>query len=221
MDVRRVVDLTHPVRTGSPVFPGDPEVRLTPSATVAADGANVTHLSLGTHTGTHVDAPFHVRPGGARLDDLDPAVFTGTGVVADVTGRAPSTPIGWADLAPVAAALRPGRILLVRTGWDRHWGTGAYLDHPYLDPDAARRVMALGVRVIGLDTASIDATRPEPAAAHLPGHHAVAAAGGVVAENLANLGAIDFPDPLVTLAPLALAGADGSPVRALALLIAS
>lgn len=243
MDVVRVVDLAHPIEAGMPVYPGDPEVGLTAAATVEADGCNLLRVEMGSQTGTHVDAPFHVRADGARLDELDPALFTGVGVLADVTGRPPRAPLTWEDLAPVAGGLRPGRILLLRTGWDRHWGTPAYFDHPYLAPDAARRVMDTGVRVIGLDAPSIDPSGqdapaepdalpgPEtpaepatsdasaPAGAHpaLPSHHVVAGAGGVIAENLTGLGGIDFPEPLITLLPLPLAGADGGPARAAAL----
>jgi kynurenine formamidase len=218
VDVRRVVDLTQPVSTGSPVYPGDPEVRVDAAATIGADGVNISRLALGSHSGTHVDAPFHVRGDGASLDDLDPGLFTGTGVIADVTGRAARQPIGWADLAPVAARLGPGRVLLIRTGWDRHWGAPAYADHPHLEPEAVRRVLDLGVRTIGIDAESVDPASPD---AHgLPVHHVVAAAGGVIAENLANLGAVDFPDPLITLLPLRITDGDGSPVRAAALEIA-
>jgi kynurenine formamidase len=219
VDVRRVVDLTQPVATGSPVYPGDPEVRVDAAATIGADGVNISRLALGSHSGTHVDAPFHVRGDGASLDDLDPGLFTGTGVIADVTGRAARQPIGWADLAPIAAGLGRGRVLLIRTGWDRHWGTPAYADHPHLDPDAVRRVLDLGVRTIGIDAESVDPASPDDAHG-LPVHHVVAAAGGVIAENLADLGGIDFPDPLITLLPLRIAGGDGSPVRAAALEIA-
>lgn len=225
MDVLRVVDLSHPIGTGTPVYPGDPEPRLSPAATLDADGCNLLRVELGSQTGTHVDAPFHVRADGAPLDALDPALFTGTGVVADVTGRPPRTPLTWDDLTPIADGLAPGRILLLRTGWDRHWGTPAYFDHPYLTPEAAGRVMASGVRVIGLDAPSIDPTGlGEPPATGdnaghpvLPAHQVIAAAGGVIAENLTALGAIDFPDPLITLLPLPLAAADGAPVRAAAL----
>lgn len=213
MNVTRIVDLAHPIRTGMPVYPGDPDVRISPAATVAVDGFNVLHVAMGSQSGTHVDAPYHVDDGAARLDALDPALFTGPGVVADVTGRPPRTAIEWADLASIADRLAPGRILLLRTGWDAYWETDAYWDHPYLTPDAAREVIARGVRTIGLDAASIDAHDDDTLAAH----HVVAAAGGVIAENLTRLGTIDFPDPLISLLPMPLEAADGAPVRAVAL----
>lgn len=213
VNVTRIVDLSHPIRPGMPVYPGDPEVRFFPATTLGDDGCNVLRVEMGSQTGTHVDAPYHVRDDGARLDELDPALFTGPGVIADLTGRPPRTPITWPDLAPVADRLTPGHILLLRTGWDRHWGTPAYFDHPYLTADATRHIIDRGVRTIGLDAASIDAHN----APDLPAHRVVAHAGGVIAENLTNLAAIDFPDPLISLLPIPLTDADGAPARALAL----
>jgi len=213
VNVTRIVDLTHPIRPGMPVYPGDPEARFFPAATVDADGVNLLRVEMGSQTGTHVDAPYHVEPDGLRLDALDPALFVGPGVIADVTGRAPGTPITWDDLAPVADRLAPGRILLVHTGWDAYWGTAAYVDHPYLTADATRQIIARGVRTIALDAASIDAHDDEA----LPAHHIVAQAGGVIAENLTHLDAIRFPDPLISLLPMPLTGADGAPIRAVAL----
>lgn len=213
VNVTRIIDLSHPIRSGMPVFPGDPEVRLSPALTVDPDGVNVLSVQMGSQSGTHVDAPCHVDPAGARLDTLDPGLFFGPGVIADVTGRAPRTPITWPDLAPVAGSLAAGCILLVRTGWDAHWGTPAYFDHPYLTAGATREIINRGVRTIALDAASIDAHDD----ATLAAHHVVAAAGGVIAENLTRLGSIGFPDPWISLLPMPLSDADGAPVRAVAL----
>lgn len=216
--VRRVVDLSHPLDAGTQVYPGDPEVAVEPATTIAVEGFNVLHVRMGSQSGTHLDAPYHFVEDGARVDDLDLALLCAPAVVADVTGRAPRTALGWRDLAPVAGDLRPGRILVLRTDWSRHWGTPAYFDHPYLDADAAARVVDAGVRVVALDALSIDETvldgeQPTGFAAH----HAVLGAGGVVVENLTGLDAVDFPDPVLSVLPLRLTGADGAPVRAVAL----
>jgi len=160
VDVTRIIDLSHPIRTGMPVFPGDPHVRVSPAATVAADGVNVLGLEMGSQSGTHVDAPYHVNDDAPRLDGLDPGLFIGVGVIADVTGRDPRTPIEWPDLAPIADRLAPGRILLLRTGWDAHWGTDAYWDHPYLTAAATREVIARGVDVISLGIGDPDLPTP-------------------------------------------------------------
>ena len=63
----RVVDLSHPVKTGMQVFPGDPSVSCQVATTVEQDGFEVTELHLGTHSGTHMDAPSHIVAGGATI----------------------------------------------------------------------------------------------------------------------------------------------------------
>ena len=215
--VRRIVDLSHPVDDDTPVYPGDPVARFSPAATVAADGYNVLHVRMGSQTGTHVDAPYHFLDDGARVDELPLEYFLAPAVIADIRGKPPHGRIEWADLEPCADRLGPGRILLLHTGWDEHWGTDAYFDHPFLTGDAAERVVAAGVRTVGLDALSLDETvvGGEPAdgfAAHL----AVLGAGGVIVENLRGLGAVTGTDPVLSVLPLRFVGADGAPVRAVA-----
>lgn len=207
----RTVDLTHPVTTGMPVFPGDPAVTLAPALDLAVDGCAVTALQLGSHSGTHVDAPSHVVPGGATLDELDLALFSGPALVVDARGRAPGATIGWEPFAPRERALAAGVVVLVRTGWDEHWGSARYEQHPHLALEVAERLLAAGVSTLG-----VDALSPDPVG-DLTVHRAWLAAGGVLAENLRGLGQLDaLVDPVVHLLPLALAGGDGAPVRAVA-----
>jgi kynurenine formamidase len=214
---RRIVDLSVPLSESTQVYPGDPQPRIEPAATVEADGFNVLSLHIGSQTGTHVDAPYHFRTDGPRIDELDLSLFVGDGVVIDVTGLAPRARIGWQAIAPSAERLRPGTIALLRTGWAEHYQTGAYFDHPFLDADACRRMLDLGVRTFLLDFPNIDET---PDAEHpgegFPVHHLIAAAGGVIGENLRNFERIDFA-PFISCLPLRLAGADGAPVRAVAM----
>jgi kynurenine formamidase len=215
--VRRIVDLSVPLSEATQVYPGDPVPRIEPAATVEADGFNLLRLRLGSQTGTHVDAPYHFRTDGARIDELDLALFAGAGVVVDVTGLAPRTRITWEMIAPEAGRLRPGVIVLLHTGWPERYGTPAYFDHPYLDADACRRMLDLGVRTFLLDFPNIDET---PDDAHpgegFPSHRLIAAAGGVIGENLCGFERIDFA-PFVSCLPLRLEGADGAPVRAVAI----
>jgi kynurenine formamidase len=210
MRVRRVVDLSVPVGPATQVFPGDPVPQLSVHATVERDGFNLLRLSMGSQTGTHVDAPYHFVSAGLRLHELDLGLFTGTGVVLDVRGLAPRTPITW-DMIE-GRALRP--IVLINTGWSAHYGTSQYFDHPFLDADACRRMLDLGVRTFCVDAINIDET---PSEIGYPVHHLIASAGGVIGENFRNLELIDFPDPLVSCLPMALENADGAPVRAVAM----
>jgi kynurenine formamidase len=214
----RVVDLSVALDEDVAVYPGDPLLRTAPAATVAVEGFNVLHLQLGSQTGTHVDAPFHVRDDGLRIDQLPLTRFLAPLVLADVRGLAPRAEIGTALLAPVLQRLTDGDALVLHTGWAAHRGTPAYFDHPYLTPAAARAVLAAGVRTIG-----IDAPNPDPTVldgqgpAVLPVHRLVAAADGVLVENLTGLEAVDLRAPWLSVLPLRLAGADGAPCRAVAL----
>ena len=215
--VRGIVDLSHPLDDDTPVYPGDPVASFTPATTIDEHGYNVLHVRMGSQTGTHVDAPFHFLADGARIDELPLELFLGPAVVADVRGKPPHGSITWSDLAPVADRLVPGRMLLLQTGWDAHWGTDAYFDHPFLDGDAAARVVAAGVRTVGLDALSLDETVLDGGpAAGFAAHDVVLGAGGVIVENLRNLDAIRSQEPVVSVLPLRLVGADGAPVRAVA-----
>jgi kynurenine formamidase len=217
MRIERIVDLSIVIDEDTPVFPGDPRPSLRRATRIETEGFNVLSVSLGSHTGTHVDAPSHVVASGAVLDELDLARFAGPGIVADVTAASAGTGITWDDLAPVADRLRPGVVLLLRTGWsERYLRTDRYVDHPFLEPAAAERVLERGVRTIGIDALNPDATSPHGDGA-LPVHDLVLGAGGVIAENLTNLSEVDG-EPLVCLFPIRLgARADGAPCRAVAL----
>lgn len=212
----RIIDLSHHLDETVQVHPGDPVFVTSPAATLAADGVNVAHVHLGSHTGTHVDAPYHLLADGARLDQLDLSLFVGPAVVVDVRGKGPRQPITWQDLSPHAARMGPGRIVVVHTGWSEHFRHERYLDHPFLDAGAAEGVLATGARTLAVDTMSPDETVLQ-GERDLAVHRLVLGAGGVVAENLTNLAAIDLPDPVVSLLPLSLAHADGAPVRAVAM----
>lgn len=217
-----LVDLSHPLADGMPVYPGDPPVVVRPGLTLAADGVNVCALGLGSHTGTHVDAPAHVLADAPSLDEVPLERFRGPLVLLDARGLAPAAEIG-PDLlralpAAVDAALVPGAVAVVVTGWSTYWGTDAYADHPYLSVELANALLGRGIRTVGVDTFSPDAT---PGDGTLPVHLVLAAAGAVIAENLAGpqrlLAAQDAGARLrVDLMPLRIARGDGSPVRAVA-----
>ena len=218
MPIRRVVDLSMPLDERTPSYPGDPAPAICAATTIAADGFNVSRLELGSHSGTHCDAPYHFDPAGARLDELPLERFLGPGVVVDVTGLEPRAAIGWDRLAPRAAAFGPGAIVLIRTGWDAHRGDHAYFAHPYLDGEACARLLELGVRTIGIDAINLDETPAgELDLARFRCHAQISAAGGVIVENLVGLGAIDFTDPLISVLPLHVPGGDGAPARAVAI----
>ncbi len=220
MSVERIVDLSIVLDETTQTYPGDPVPRITPAARVAADGFNLLALHIGSQSGTHVDAPYHFIEDGPRLEDCDLSLFAGPGVIVDVTGHEERQPITWDDLAPYGDRLRPRAVVALHTGWsDRHLGTGRYFAHPFLDPDASRRLVDLGVRTVAIDALNLDRTvLPGEGESTFPSHLTFLGAGGIFAENLTGLGAVDFDDPLIALLPIRLGGdADGAPCRAVAL----
>jgi kynurenine formamidase len=218
MRVRRTVDLSVALDDTTPVYPGDPRPRLRVHSTVERDGFNLLAVELGSQTGTHVDAPFHIDPGGERVDVLDLSLFAGPAVVVDAVGLVPRARIGWERFAGVQERLGPGVIVLLHTGWDAHWGTEAARAHPFLDAGACRRLLDLGVRTVFVDAFSLDET---PDSEHpgegFPVHHLVAGAGGVIGENFRNFALLTWEDVFVTAFPIKLRDADGAPVRAVAM----
>ncbi|WP_228545711.1 cyclase family protein [Microcella flavibacter] len=216
---RRLVDLSRPLRTGMTVFPGDPAVRIESAATLEQDGFAVSALHLGSHSGTHVDAPSHSIAGGASIDAVPLGQLIVPLVVLRARDRAPGTVIGWAELESQAELVRAGDAVVVETGWDARFDDADAVDHPSLAPEVAERLLARGVRVIGTDALSPDASRPGPDGAwRLPVHELVLGAGGLILENLAGLAAVPAHGAELIALPLALPGVDGSPVRAVAVL---
>ncbi|EPQ55332.1 cyclase family protein [Gloeophyllum trabeum ATCC 11539] len=189
-----MIDLTHPLDATAPVCAGHPSFACHPLLLLERDGINVCSLTLGSHTGTHIDAPYHFVE----------------------NGKEPRSKLAWPDVEPYAQRLGPGVIVLLHTGWSKYWGQPQYRDHPSLDVDCARKIMASGVRVVGVDALSPDELPLEGEKDCFDVHYVILGAGGVIAENLNNLDNINFDDVMVSLLPLRLTGCDGSPIRAVA-----
>ncbi|KAI0628354.1 putative cyclase [Trametes polyzona] len=216
------VDLSQPLDENVQIYPGDPAFSCCPVQTIEKDGINLHQISLGSHTGTHVDAPYHFVQDGARIDTIPLASFVGNAVIIDVTSKNARETINWADISSYEDTIRRkaaqphGVFVLLNTGWSRHWQSDMYFEHPFLAGDACQRLVDLGVKLVGVDTLSPDETRVDGSMPDFDAHHIVLGAGVLIAENLTNLEAIRSGDWLVSLAPLKLKGCDGSPVRAFA-----
>lgn len=218
MRIGRIVDLSHRVDENTQVFPGDPEPYFEPATTISQHGMSVLSLHLGSHSGTHVDSPRHFVEGGASIDEMNPKLFVGPAVLMDVRGKEPRDRITVEDLQPYEDRLSEGAIAVVWTGWDEHYGTPQYYDHPFLDRRAAHLLLDNDIETVAIDALNVDETvlegqHPED----YPVHRLLCGAGCVIAENLTRLGTVDFRRPLLSLLPIKLAGSDGSPVRAVAM----
>ena len=200
-------DVTLPVRGGMAVWPGDPEVVVEPVCTWEDDGVRVSRLVLGSHTGTHVDAPSHFLPDGRTVDRIDPWRLVGPCRVLDVRGASPR--VRRADLE--AFAPRRGERLLLKTGGEANLHSPVFQpSFVALAPEAARYLAEVGVILVGIDALSIE---PVDAEEH-PAHYALLEQEIVIVEGL-DLGGVDPGEWELIVLPLRLEGADGSPARVL------
>jgi arylformamidase len=198
------IDVSIPMREGMTVWPGDPPFSLRPASRISEGaGCNVSTLTMSTHTGTHVDAPWHFEEDGKRLDQVDASVFFGDALLIDVPDR---ESIRAEDLGPDPL---PPRVI-VRT---RNSGFPAedpfYTTYTAVESDAAQRMVDEGVRLVGVDYLSVAPFKQ-------PGqntHHILLQAGVFVVEGLRLTGLPEGLYSFVVL-PLPLVGADGSPCRA-------
>ena len=210
----KIIDLTHDIRTGMMVYPGDPGVEVRESLTHESAFCHVDRLDIGSHTGTHIDAPYHFLAEGKRITDFPVSQFVGEGVVIDLTGKGAGEAITEADLQPLHEQITAGDFVLLRTGWCEKFGTDEYLDHPYVSGDAAELLVEWGVRIVAVDFLNVDSTRLE----QWDAHPVLLSSDVLIMENIANSLALD-PEKryLFSFAPLKVAGSDGAPVRAFAI----
>lgn len=205
------IDLTQPIHTGMPVYPGDPPVAVRPRVTHATHGYAATWLELGTHSGTHIDAPFHFSAEGATLDNYPLARFFGPGVVLDLrsAGRELDEPAVRAA-AEAAGGLRPGDFAVLWTGWNAHFGGDLMTEHPYLTAVAARALVEAEVSLVATDALNVDPSTGDD----FPVHPILLQADVLIVENLRGLDVLGAGRAQFAFVPLALTGVDGAPVRA-------
>lgn len=202
----RLYDISQTLRAGVPVWPGDQEysARWTMKRNEGAS-CNVAAVTMSTHSGTHIDAPYHFDETGLDVSQLDPEVFIGSarvvGVeVEDCIRASHLMELPWEGveraLFRTSSGAAPGE------SWDSEF--------VFLSEDAAEFLGSLGLRLVGTDAPSVDAFASKDLEVHRILHrHGVAVLEGV---RLAHVPPGDYE--LVCL-PLKLAGLDGSPVRAI------
>ncbi|MFL6542027.1 MAG: cyclase family protein [Chthoniobacterales bacterium] len=179
-----------------------------------ADGSsvNVGMISLSVHNGTHADARFHFEDDGWTIEEAQLENYAGPSVVADLSAnyRDDAMPhMRASDLEPMSEEIaRTGRLLLKTNVWpDSNVFPKAI---PTIAPDVPAWLKARGVKLLGFDVPSVD----EITSKDLPNHHALGAAGIAIVESLDLSRVFAGVYQLIAL-PLKIAGADGSPVRAI------
>lgn len=210
------VDLSYPLSSNTPLFPGTPCVELEsiertedPPPT-GRRSLNVTRLSMVVHTGTHMDAPFHFFPSGLTIDQMPLEQCMGPASLLKLTDLATGSEIDLTAVPGLKDKLSRTRKLILNTGWARHWGSPRYFtDHPRISAESAAFLVDCGINLIGVDMPSVD--RPP-----FPAHLAFLGNGIAIVENLTNLDAVEADEFQLAVLPLKLMGRDASPVRAIA-----
>jgi kynurenine formamidase len=210
----RAVDLSHRITPEMPVYPGTPQPEFSPVSSVQENGYAEQLLTMSSHTGTHVDLPAHLFSGGKTLDGFGLADFCGRGVVIDIP-RYSGGGASRSDLLCYSDRMKGADFVLLRSGWDRYWGTERYFHgYPVLQPDTAAWLASFGIRGIGADTVSFD----PPSSMQYDVHRILLQKEIVLIENLTNLHLLPEAGFRFFCLPLNIPGAEACPVRAIALL---
>jgi arylformamidase len=201
----RIFDISVPLAAGLPTWPGDPCLSLEPVLQLEkGDGAQVSRITLGDHSGTHLDTPAHMLENGATLDDIPLSQLLGRALVADLRGCAE---IGLAELAglPLAGEER----LLLRTDNSALWTNPEFCpDFIALTAEGAQYLVSNGIRLVGIDYLSIESFHGDGAV-----HRTLLGNGVVILEGL-NLSEVPAGRYELVCLPLRIAGGAGAPARA-------
>jgi arylformamidase len=183
------------------IYPGDPRPNFEPHATIKDNNANITRITLGSHTGTHVDAQWHFIQEGNTIDRESLYKFIGEATIIDASGKKSITAEDFSGYD-----IRTNDILLIFTGTsDRP------TDFTYLEVSAAEWMVEHEVKCVGIDTASVEKYGKKDA----PVHKLLLAKNIGIIENLANLKQFAGSRMFFVCLPLPLKGLDGSPARAI------
>lgn len=203
----KVYDISVPLRAGMPTYEGEPGPELTYRSLLSrGDSATVSVLSLGSHTGTHIDAPAHFLEGGTTVEQAPLDSLVGPAHVVEFGGDEHITAHDIAAMGLPAAVER----VLFKTHNGRLWDDPSFhRDFLALAPDAALDLVRRGVRLVGIDYLSIERFHPERHEVH----ETLLGAGVVVLEGL-DLRRVEPGEYILVCAPLNVVGAEGAPARA-------
>ncbi len=201
------IDVSVPLHSGMVTWPGDPAVRIVPFKEIARGGSsNVSKLSLGAHTGTHMDAPRHFFVDGRGIDRMPFEATVGPARVIQIQDR---ESIKVPELR--RCRIHKGERILFKTRNSAAWRKSPAFDrqYVYITSEAARYLAARGVRCVGIDYFSVGGYKRDGAETH----RALLGAGIWIIEGL-DLSRVEPGEYDLICLPLKIAGADGAPARA-------
>lgn len=210
----KIIDLTQTICETMPVYPGTEPPKLTVANTIEKDGFRETLLSFYSHTGTHMDAPFHIYADRTSLDALPAEQFVGKALVIDCRDAGEGGEIGMEYIDKALAD--EAEFLLFYTGWDANWGQEKYFGaYPVVSLEVCQYVLDSQKKGVGFDVIGIDPVSD----GNLTRHKMLLSQRDIVIiENLTNLDKIGNEIFTFAALPLKYKDADGAPVRAIAII---
>ena len=214
------IDLTYALSPSVPRSAMFGPPKFTRIAEMPVQPANITHMDMVVHTGTHVDAPLHFCADGPGMEAIPLDRLMGEGVVVRLESSACEA-ITAEQLAAATPAIEPGDIVAFDTGWKTRWETPDWTRHPYLSPEATDWLIDKRVKLVAVDTINPDLPydlRPDDF--DFPVHCALLQRGILIAEQVANLEALSGQRAEFLFGALPIADCDGAPTRVLARAVA-
>jgi len=211
----KILDLTLTISNKIPTFPGSPQPNFIPWEKIKDDGYNLELLFLSSHTGTHLDAPYHFLEKGSKIHEISLKKLVSNAVLIKSRKKRNET-ITKTDIQKFEK--KHGKIesfssVVFWTGWQRNLQKDSYFTkNPGLSVSAANYLASKKIGLVGIDSPSIDLGTDFK----FPVHQIFAKKGMLIVENLANLEKIKSSKFHLVVLPLKLKGATGSPVRAIA-----
>jgi arylformamidase len=195
-----------------PIYPGDPSPSFEKYSTLQKDGVNLTKITMGSHTGTHLDAPRHFISHGIGVDKIPPNKLIGEAYVADLSKKPIGSGITSKDLRrELEEKIVRDDIVVIYTGCSEHWGDKSInRDYTYLTGDAAEYLVSKRVRAVGIDFLSVEKFK----AAEPVVHKTLLSNGIFIVESLSSaLNQFVGKRILMICMPIKLQDGDGAPSR--------
>lgn len=219
--MKRYIELTHAIHEGMITAPAPwhPVTEITQLGRHCLEGRESYRITIGTHTGTHMDTPAHmIEGGGPRIDQVPMEVFFGKAKMIRLE-KGSYEKITVKDIEDSGVKIEKGDRIIVRTGWYKHWGTQKFFrEYPCFTPEAAQYLVDKGIRLISMDTPSPDNPLDKLEAGQPNPLHVTFLGNGVfINEYLTNLDEINADEFEFVMLPLRVKDADGCPVHAVAI----
>jgi len=210
------IDLSLTISKSIPSFPGSPTPQFIDWSDIKTDGYNLELLFLSSHTGTHLDAPYHFVKNGLKIHQISLERLIGKGIIIKLN-KSKNASITKLDI--VTFEKKNGKIpdcssVFFYTGWQKNLNKKNYFtENPGLDESSAKYLVSKKINLVGIDSSSIDLGKN----GSFNVHHILSKSNILIVENLANMNKIQSKEFTFTILPLKLKDATGSPVRAVAL----